>query len=91
MKNKGMLAEPGHGSRRKPASVKMIFCAPSLAVLCMTAVVLDNAAEDCLKAGLALESIGSWDEATRAYDKAISLNPDYADAWCDKFQAKKIM
>ena len=34
--------------------------------------------------GSALGSLGRYDEATRAYDEAIRIDPEYAEAWFNK-------
>ena len=34
--------------------------------------------------GLALNSLGKYDEAIKCYDKAIEIDPDDADTWNNK-------
>ena len=34
--------------------------------------------------GLALDNLDKSDEAIKAYDKAIEINPQYSDAWNNK-------
>ena len=34
--------------------------------------------------GVALNDLGKYDEAIKAYDRAIELNPEDSDAWCNK-------
>jgi tetratricopeptide (TPR) repeat protein len=40
--------------------------------------------EVCFNKGYALNSLGKYDEAIKAYDEAIRLDPDYAMAWNNK-------
>ena len=46
-------------------------------------------AEDWLNKGVALYSESKYDEAIKAYDEAIRLDPDFADAWYKKGVALK--
>jgi len=55
-----------------------------MAVLCVSAVASENTAEDWFKTGQELFWSGSYDDAVKAYDKAIELDPNYGAAWRDK-------
>jgi tetratricopeptide (TPR) repeat protein len=76
MKNKGILAELGHGILLLPLrnGFKTIICLASLAFLCMNTVAQENTAEGWFKDGQALERIGSWEKALEAFNKAIELH-----------------
>jgi tetratricopeptide (TPR) repeat protein len=54
-----------------------------LAVLCTPAFGQTTASE-WLDKGNALAGQGKYDEAIQAFDKAIEINPQYADAWSGK-------
>ena len=45
--------------------------------------------QECLRYGLALYNKGKYDDAINAFDKAIELNPQLADAWNNKGIALK--
>jgi len=52
-----------------------------LAMLCASAVAQEESAEDWYQKGQELRMNGSLDEALTALDKAITLDPENADAW----------
>lgn len=41
-------------------------------------------AEDWNNKSVALYELGKYDEAIRAYDEAVKLDPQYAEAWYNK-------
>jgi len=41
-------------------------------------------ADDWNQQGIAFAQTGKYDEAIQAFDKAISINSSYADAWSNK-------
>ena len=43
-----------------------------------------NSSINLYNKGVALVNLGKLDEAIKAYDKAIEINPQYADAWYNK-------
>jgi tetratricopeptide (TPR) repeat protein len=63
--------------------MKFIIAIIALAVLCVPAFGQTTASE-WLDKGLALYDQGKYDEAIQAYDKAIEIDPQNADAWDNK-------
>ncbi|HWQ19133.1 MAG TPA: tetratricopeptide repeat protein [Methanotrichaceae archaeon] len=59
----------------------------AIAVLSATALAQEKTAEDWYKKGIESINGGSSDEAIEAYDRALEINPDYADAWSGKASA----
>jgi len=39
---------------------------------------------DCINKGLSLEAVGKFQEALACYDRALQLNPRFAEAWHSK-------
>lgn len=58
-----------------------------LSALCMAAMAQESTAEGWYKKGIESINSGSSEEAVKAYDKALEINPDYADAWNGKASA----
>jgi hypothetical protein len=54
-----------------------------LAALCMPGFG-QTSANDWFDKGIALYNQGKYDQAIQAYDKAIEINPQYAEAWNNK-------
>lgn len=63
--------------------LKFILSLIALAVLCMP-VVGQTTATDWIKEGDALHNQSKHDEAVKAYDKAIELDPQSEEAWTKK-------
>ncbi|GAB6266389.1 MAG: hypothetical protein STSR0001_18360 [Methanothrix sp.] len=55
-------------------------------VLCLAAAAQETA-DDWYKKGIESINKGSSEEAINAYDRALDINPDYADAWSGKASA----
>jgi len=57
-------------------------------VLLLTLVILPTSgqqtAEEWLNQGIALGNQGKFDEAIQAFDEAIRINPQLAEAWYNK-------
>ena len=53
-------------------------------MLCVCAVAQDNTAESWFKKGQELGRNGSYEEAVKAYDNALELDPKNAEAWLGK-------
>jgi tetratricopeptide (TPR) repeat protein len=51
-----------------------------LAILCAPAFG-QTTAKDWVEKGIALTLAGKYNESIAAFDKAVELNPQYADAW----------
>jgi Flp pilus assembly protein TadD len=62
-------------------------------VLLLTLVILPTSgqqtAEEWLNQGIALGNQGKFDEAIQAFDEAIRINPQLAEAWNNKSNALK--
>jgi tetratricopeptide (TPR) repeat protein len=56
----------------------------ALAVLCVSAVAQENTAEGWFKKGSELFRNGSYDDAVKAYDRAIELEPSNATFYISK-------
>ncbi|MFZ2536216.1 tetratricopeptide repeat protein, partial [Methanothrix sp.] len=54
--------------------------------LCLAAAAQETA-DDWYKKGIESINKGSSEEAINAYDRALDINPDYADAWSGKASA----
>jgi tetratricopeptide (TPR) repeat protein len=50
----------------------------------MTSAQCQQTAENWFDKGTALSNHGKYDEAIKAYDEAIKLDPNYAAAWNDR-------
>ena len=61
------------------------------AILCASALAQEDTAEDWFNKGQELFSNGSMEEAVKAYDKAIELDPQYGWAWGGKATALSIL
>jgi len=59
----------------------------AIATLCASAMAQENTAEDWYKKGLELDKKGSYEEAVKAYDKAIEIAPQNATFWFAKGQS----
>lgn len=63
----------------------------SIAMLYVTALEQVNAAGDWFKKGRELAANHSYEEAIKAYDIAIQMNPEDAKAWYNKGNALKAL
>lgn len=63
----------------------------AIAVLCTSALAQEKSAEDWFNKGQELFSNGSKEEAIKAYDEAIKLNPNYGMAWGGKATSLAIL
>ncbi|MGA9099367.1 MAG: tetratricopeptide repeat protein [Methanotrichaceae archaeon] len=70
---------------------KLFLALTDLAVLCVSAAAQEKTAVDWFNKGQELFSNGSKEEAIKAYDKAIELNPQYGMAWGGKATALAIL
>ena len=59
----------------------------AISMLCVSAMAQENTANDWYKKGIESINRGSSEEAINAYDRALEINPDYADAWSGKASA----
>ena len=55
-----------------------------IAMLCASAMAQDNTTESWFKKGQELGRNGSYEEAVKAYDNALELEPKNAEAWLGK-------
>ena len=62
----------------------MTICIIGLALLCGSVMAQENSAEDWIKKGDDLYSVGSHKEAIEAYDRALEIDPAYGNAWRGK-------
>ena len=65
---------------------RFILCLMTLAVLCAPTFG-QTTANDWINKGSALIQLGKYDEAVLAYDRAIEIDPQYAEAWNNKGDA----
>lgn len=56
----------------------------TITVLCVCVIAQENTAEGWYEKGRELYRNGSYEEAVKAYDRAIELNPRYIDAWLSR-------
>lgn len=56
----------------------------AVAVLCTCVMAQENTASGWYKRGVELAGNGSYEDAVKAYEKAIELDPNYGAAWKDK-------
>ena len=56
----------------------------AVAVLCTCVMAQENTARGWYKRGVELAGNGSYEDAVKAYEKAIELDPNYGAAWRDK-------
>lgn len=64
--------------------MRLIYAAFGLLLALMTSAQCQQTADDWNTTGEALYNLGEYDEALRAYDEAIKLDPRYAAAWNGK-------
>ena len=64
--------------------MKLIYAAFVLLSVFLTSAQCQQTAEDWVKKGNAFQSQGKYDEAIKAYDEAIRLDPNLAYAWSNK-------
>ncbi len=87
MKEKHGLAKAKQIYNRPPKAVlvtKVSLAMIVLVSLCTSALAQEDIAEDWYKKGLELDRNGSWEEAVKAYDKAIEISPNNATYWVAK-------
>ncbi|MFA7375598.1 MAG: tetratricopeptide repeat protein, partial [Methanothrix soehngenii] len=70
---------------------RFVIALLAVATLCASAIAQENTAEDWYKKGLELSKKGSHEEAVRAYDKAIEIDPQNATLWLAKGQGLRSM
>jgi tetratricopeptide (TPR) repeat protein len=63
--------------------MRLIYVA-FIILLLVTSAQCQQTAEDWIQKGVALHQQGKYDEAIKAYDKAIKLNPNDVLAWIGK-------
>ena len=62
-----------------------LMCVAFIVLLALTPLAqCQQTAEDWFNEGNALSSQGKYDEAIKAYDEAIRLDPNFAKAWNNK-------
>jgi tetratricopeptide (TPR) repeat protein len=64
--------------------MKLIYIAFIFWLALMTSAQCQQTAEDCYNKGVALSDQGKYNEAIKAYNEAIRLNPNLAVAWYNK-------
>ena len=66
--------------------MKAVFAIAMLviSILCASAMAQDNTADSWFKKGQELGRNGSYEEAVKAYDNALELEPKDAEAWMGK-------
>ncbi len=74
-------------AKRMMAWIGVALVLAVLSALCLSAAAQGETAEDWLKKGIESINKGSSEEAINAYDRALEINPDYADAWRGKASA----
>ena len=82
----GRVGARGTGNKPPKFAVRARFALVMIAlvILCVSAVAQEMIAEDWYKKGQELERKGSYEEAVKAYDKAIELNPKDIMVWLSK-------
>jgi len=63
---------------------KLVLALLALVMLCVYAVAQDETADEWYKKGRDLDRNGSYEEAVKAYDKAIELEPSNATFYISK-------
>lgn len=63
---------------------KLSLAILALAALCVCAVAQESSADDWVKKGRSLMGNLSYQEALSAYDEAIEIDPENADAWMSR-------
>ena len=61
--------------------MRLVYAAFILLLLSMASAQCQTTAEDWLDKGNALYGQGKYDEAIKAYDETIKLDPNFAMAW----------
>jgi len=80
----GSLAAP-RGLPSMRTSVRSAIALIALAALCSSCTLAQEmTSEDWYKKGLDLSNNGSYEEAVKAYDKVIEIDPNYGNAWMRK-------
>ncbi len=86
MKGKtGSLAALG-GLLKSGAGARSALALIAMAALCSCTLAQEMTSEDWYKKGLELSKKGSYEEAVKAYDKAIEIEPQNATFWFAKGQ-----
>ena len=67
--------------------MRLIYAAFILLLVLMTSAQCQQTAEERWDKGKALYGQGKNDDAVKAFDEAIKLDPNYAAAWIDKGNA----
>ncbi len=47
----------------------------------MPSLVMAKTSFDWFNEGVGLEKVGNYEEVIKAFDEALNINPQYADAW----------
>ena len=82
---KSYLLESYIISRREKLTLNMKWAAIVLVMVAMILPVFgQQTAEAWNNKGAALDDQGKYDDAIKAFDEAIRINPNYADAWYNK-------
>ncbi len=87
MEERVRLAKAKQIDNRTPKTVvvsKLFLAMIALVALCASAAAQEMTAEDWYKKGLELSKKGSHEEAVKAYDKAIEIEPQNAMFWFAK-------
>ncbi len=67
--------------------LKFAIAMLAIATLCASAMAQENTANGWLKKGYELMGNGSYEEATKAMQKAVELDPENATLWDAKAQS----
>jgi cytochrome c-type biogenesis protein CcmH/NrfG len=67
--------------------MRVIYAVIILLLILMTSAQCKQTAEDWFNKGFALYGQGKYDDAIQAYDVAIQLKPDFAEAYSNKGNA----
>ncbi len=74
-------------TKKMMAWARLSLVSAALFTMCLTVYAQEKTAEDWYNKGIELINSGSSEEAIKAYDKALEINPNYADAWSGKASA----